>query len=130
VHCPEHGTFRIAGEESLDGVPVLRIEGSIVTDTFELSLRDLAERAQALEDAGLGGDDDMERLVAMGMEMSLRLDRTETTVTSWFDPAAGVVARARFDVPFHISMSRSRRGSHGVDLAISGNISQTIELER
>jgi hypothetical protein len=124
------GRFRVAGEETVAGRPVLRIEGTVTTDGFTMGLADVLE---ALAAAGEGGEPagaaGIEALGALGIDIRYSVERSEMELVSWFDPVAGVVARAESRAPVAMRMEMAgvpEAGDVAVDLLME--TSQTLVL--
>ncbi len=133
VEIEQRGEYRVVAEEPIDGVPTLRIAGTITTQPMEI---DLAELMEAVAGSGLAGDpqldEGLDAFGGLGIDMSYRIERTEMVMTAWFDPVAGIVLRAEIETPVEMSMRMSGLpGAAGdVSLRYVMEMVQAIDLIR
>lgn len=100
---------RLAAEEQLLGRRTYRIESLITTERYSADLADLMTVLQ--ETPGLlGGADPAQMDAAFGQfedsGIDLEFDMAESTasLTTWFDPVAGIVVRSELRVPIAMTM--------------------------
>jgi len=116
-----HGEHRVVAEEQVEGRPTLRIESTIDTSPTELSMEDLL-RAMAQPGEEID-QDQIDLLVSMfetlGGELSASVAGSTTTMTTWFDPEAGVVVRLESTQPQAADLAMHGAEGQGGDVAIS-----------
>jgi hypothetical protein len=117
----QHGQHRVVAREELESRTVLRIDSQITTGAIHIGLADLME---ALGRApGLLGEADpaeleagMAQFESMGVTVEITMEESTTTMTTWFDPAAGLVVRSAIETP--MTMRMAMRGLPGGDVEV------------
>jgi hypothetical protein len=125
----QEGRFRVTGEEFVDGIPVLRIEGTIVTDEFSVTMDEIMSALAGYN----GGDPDveagMEMFGTLGIDVDYTIERSEMDLTSWFDPLEGIVVRAEFEIPMTTTMNMSGMPDIGdITMGLHMEVFQTLAL--
>lgn len=95
---------RIVAEEDVLGRRTYRIESRITTGPI---MADLAGLIAALQEApGLFGEGDAAQIEAsigqfdsLGIDLEFELAESTAVLTTWFDPAAGIVVRSHLEAP-------------------------------
>lgn len=104
------GKHRVVAEEQLLGRTVYRIDSRITTRAIEMDLADLMESLRQSPEL-LGGADPAEldaamaQFEAMGVSVAVEIKESITTMTTWFDPAAGIVVRTTVETPMTMRMA-------------------------
>jgi urea transporter len=111
----------VVAEEEIEGRHVYRIDSRLTTGAIRTDLAALlAALAQYPE--MLGGSDPAEleaglaQFESMGVGVAIEMREATSTMTTWFDPAAGIVVRAALDNP--MTMTMSMRGIPGGDVEV------------
>jgi hypothetical protein len=124
---------RVVDTEEVLGRRTYRIDSRIDTETIDV---DLGEMLTAmLQSPELFGGDAAEiqmaadMLSGMDMDMRFRIPRSTMEMTTWFDPAAGVVVRLLLDSPITMELSLDDLPQVGdLEVTIAMDASQRMEL--
>lgn len=103
------GRHRLAAEEQLLGRTTYRIESRVTTGPYSA---DLAGLLDALREApALFGGADPEQLEAafgqfadLGIALEFAMAESTASLTTWFDPAAGIVVRSELETPITLTL--------------------------
>ncbi len=104
------GRHRVVGEEEVLGRSTYRIESQITTATIAADLGSMI--AALRENPGLMGDVDSAELDAalaqfesLGIGISFEMRESTTSLTTWFDPVAGIVVQSELEAPVTMTMT-------------------------
>jgi len=117
---------RLAAEEQLLGRTTYRIESQITTGPYAADLAGLLAGLQ--ESPGLLGEADPAQIDAalgqfedLGIGLEFEMAKSTASLTTWFDPAAGMVVRSELEAP--IAMTLRMTG-----IPEAGDGTMTIEM--
>jgi hypothetical protein len=117
----QHGRHRVVAQEELEGRTVYRIDSEITTGAIHIGLAELMEALQ--QAPGLLGEADpaeleagMAQFESIGVSVDITMEESTARMTTWFDPAAGLVARSVVETP--TTMRMAMRGLPGGDVEV------------
>jgi hypothetical protein len=125
------GEHRVAAEEAVGGRSTLRIESTVETTPLDLGMADLlAATAQEGEEVDQEMVDLMvEFFESLGGELRAEVAGSTSTMTTWFDPAAGVVVKFEFTQPQAADVAMQGVPEMGGDLALSARLETQTSAE-
>lgn len=100
---------RLAAEEEMAGRTTYRIESRVTTGRYAA---DLAGLLAALRQApGLFGEtdaaqieDSFHQFESLGIDLEFEMAESTASLTTWFDPAAGIVVRSELEAPIVMTL--------------------------
>lgn len=128
------GRHRVDGEQEVLGRATYRIDSQITTGTITA---DLASMMAALrENPGLLGEMDsaeldaaFEQFASLGIGISFEIRESTTSMTTWFDPVAGIVVQSELESPVAMTLSLTGIPEAGdAEVYMSMNSSQRLTL--
>jgi hypothetical protein len=128
------GRHRVTGEEEVLGRLTYRIDSQITTGAIAADLAGLI--AALRESAGLVGDTDTAEVEAalgqvesLGIAIDFVMEESTTSMTTWFDPAAGIVVRTTLESPVTMTMTMTGIPEVGeVEVSMEMTSSQQMTL--
>jgi hypothetical protein len=125
------GEHLIAAEETVGGRSTLRIESTVETTPLELGMADLlAAMAQEGEEVDQEMVDLMvEFFESLGGELQAEVAGSTSTMTTWFDPADGVVVKVEITQPQAADVAMKGVPEMGGDLALSARLETVTGAE-
>ena len=126
------GRHRVAGEEEVLGRLTYRIDSQITTGKI---VADLAGLIAALRESPelMGGADAAQvdaalaQFESLGVGMDFVMEESTAAMTTWFDPAAGIVVRSELESPVTMTMVMTGIPEAG-DVAVSIEMSSTQQM--
>jgi len=117
----QHGSHRVVGQEELGGRAVYRIDSRLTTGAMRADLAALMEELQAAPELLRGTDPAqldaaLAQFQMMGVSITMVMEESTALMTTWFDPAAGIVVRAVLETPMTLRMTM--RGFPGSDVEV------------
>jgi hypothetical protein len=117
----QHGRHRVVAQEELDGRLVYRIDSTITTGAIRTDLAALMEAMRQAPELLAGADPaeleaGMAQFDSMGVTVDITMEESTATMTTWFDPAAGLVVRSVTETP--MTMTMTMRGIPGGDVEV------------
>jgi len=129
------GEHRITGTEVVAGRDTYRIETVTTTDPIVIAFDDLVDliAENAAEFGQEASAAEIEAAMAMfeilDIEMNYRIDRSTVDMTSWFDPADGVIVRVEWSGPLTMLLEMNNIPESGdVEMSFEMSITQTMQL--
>ncbi|NQV06051.1 hypothetical protein HQ535_05835 [bacterium] len=130
-------THTYTADETLNGRLVARIDSTVALEALDVDLLEMVMQMMASPDlADLAGADaeDLDLAFAMfealGMEMRMTSERSTSEMTTWFDPAEGIVVKSVVSQPMTLAMTMANipemDGDMGIDMTM--NLDQTMVL--
>jgi hypothetical protein len=125
------GEHRVAAEETVGGRSTLRIESTVETTPLDLGMADLlAATAQEGEEVDQEMVDLMvEFFETLGGELRAEVAGSTSTMTTWFDPADGVVVRFELAQPQAADVAMQGVPELGGDLSMSARLETVSSAE-
>jgi hypothetical protein len=125
------GEHLVAAEETVGGRSTLRIESTVETTPLELGMADLlAATAQEGEEVDQEMVDLMvEFFESLGGELRADVAGSTSTMTTWFDPADGVVVKFELTQPQAADVAMQGVPEMGGDLSMSAQLETVSSAE-
>jgi len=131
----QRGNHAVVGEETVQGRTTLKIDSTITTEATRIDVMDLFEE---LVDSGMAAQsgmspDELEMtrsmFRSMGIDMVVRLDDSRTDMTTWFDPADGIVVKSVLGGPMSMTMHMGGMPDVGdIEMVMDMFMDQSMEL--
>lgn len=131
----QRGRHEVIAEEVHDRRDVVIILSEVTIERTEFDLIEIMEglMASGYEDPAMSAAE-LESAMALfqgtGLEMSLEVEKSQSEMTTWFDPAAGVVVRNELEMPMTmtIHMSGIPEVPGDVEMQMTIDLAQTSTL--
>jgi len=117
----QHGRHKVMAEEQVLGRPAYRIDSRLTTAELRTDMAALMEALRRAPEL-MGGTDPAEfdaaiaQFESMGVAVDIVMEEYTVVMTTWFDPARGIVLRSVVETP--MAMAMVMRGFPGGEIEV------------